>query len=62
MSLPARNFILRHKASGRFYARSYLGGDVMTDHRENARGWATEAAAARFAVRFGTRYEVVPAS
>lgn len=57
---PARNYVLRHKASGEFYARSYLGGDVRTAHESNARGWATAESAARFAARFGTRYEVVP--
>lgn len=59
--MAARNFILRHVASGRFYSHSHLGGDVMTDSRDAARGWATQAAAAKFAARFGTRYEVAPA-
>lgn len=57
----ARAYVLRHVASGRFYSHSHLGGDVMTDDRNAARGWATQAAAAAFARRFGDRYEVAPA-
>ena len=59
--MSARNYVLRHVTTGRFYSHSHLGGDVMTDSRNAARGWATAEAAARFAARFGNRYEVAPA-
>lgn len=62
MSIPARRFVLRHIATGEFYARTVLGSDVRTAHVGNARAWATSEAAARFTARWGTRYEVVPLS
>lgn len=51
-------FVLRHAPSGRYYCRMTLGHDVQTYNEESARKWSTEAAAERFAARFGDQYEV----
>lgn len=52
-------FALRHVESGRYYSHMTLGADVMTEWSDRARKWKSAAAAAKFAARFGDRYEVV---
>lgn len=54
-------YMLRHKATGEFYARMLLGADTRTINPANARQWNTAASAARFNTRFGERYTVVSA-